>query len=461
MHRERRCASHPTMHAVNLRNMSEALFSRMEPIQTMADGTIKQVNPFSGTEVWTVPGRGSRPFSVPAVHPAPLSEDDFHYRCAFCDGRELDTPPEKARILPSGGILRGVPIEEYEQSVPSFRRVPNLFEIVSYDYWRENYGFEMDEETRQRMESYLADPAGREHVLKTIRTKRAAAKLGDAPEDKLLEQAAGFFAGGHDVIIAARHFINGATDDSQLASSGTLSPEEHALFTAFTADAIRDLYERNRYADYVVAFQNWLAAAGASFDHLHKQVVAIDDRGMASHREVELQRRYPNMYNEWAVDYAAKQNLVIAENDHAVLLAGFGHRYPTLEIFSKAKTCEPWLHTNAELTGVSDLIHAAHTAVGADVPCNEEWHHRPADVELPQPWRVMIKLRISTLAGFEGGTKIYINTISPWDLRDRVVAKLYTARDERRVAKGIRIATECLLPRNSLRYIETLTRSPA
>ncbi|WP_300078586.1 DUF4921 family protein, partial [Propioniciclava sp.] len=24
----------------------------------MADGTVKQLNPFTGTEVWTVPGRG-------------------------------------------------------------------------------------------------------------------------------------------------------------------------------------------------------------------------------------------------------------------------------------------------------------------------------------------------------------------------------------------------------------------
>ena len=30
-------------------------------LMRMADGTIKQVNPFTGTEVWTVPGRGNRP----------------------------------------------------------------------------------------------------------------------------------------------------------------------------------------------------------------------------------------------------------------------------------------------------------------------------------------------------------------------------------------------------------------
>ena len=31
--------------------MSDALFARIEPIQTMRDGTVKQVNPFSGTGV--------------------------------------------------------------------------------------------------------------------------------------------------------------------------------------------------------------------------------------------------------------------------------------------------------------------------------------------------------------------------------------------------------------------------
>ena len=101
---------------------------------------------------------------------------------------------------------------------------------------------------------------------------------------------------------------------------------------------------------------------------------------------------------------------------------------------------------------MSDLIHAAHVAVGPQVACNEEWHHRPPSTATPAPWRVMIKLRVSTLAGFEGGTKIYINTISPWNLRDRIVDPLYKARDEGRVARSIRIATECEPRRNSLRY---------
>ncbi|MDO5032475.1 DUF4921 family protein [Corynebacterium sp.] len=433
--------------------MSEALFSRVEPIQMMADGTVKQVNPFSGTEVWTVPGRGDRPLSRPVASPEPIGPNANLNTCAFCAGRMLDTPPEKARILHSGEILRGLLPNQLEDSEPAFRCVPNLFEIVSYDYWSANYGYQMDEDSAARMERYLSDAAGREHVLGIVRTKlKAAGKDASLDDATLLAHAGSFFGGGHDVIIGQRHFVDGATDNSQLASSGTLDPDEHFLLTSFTADSMRDLYSRNRYADYVVAFQNWLAPAGASFDHLHKQLVAIDDMGMAAARENDILRDHPNMYNEWAVDYAAKHNLVIAENDYAVLFAGFGHRYPTLEIFSKSARCEPWEQTPGEIRGMSDLMHAAHAAVGPDAPCNEEWHHRPPNFDLPQPWRVMIKLRVSTLAGFEGGTKVYINTISPWQLRDKVVDNMFRLRERGLVASGISIATECRVERNSLRY---------
>ena len=433
--------------------MSEALFSRVEPIQTMADGTVKQVNPFSGTEVWTVPGRGNRPLAHPAQDPQPLATDAFTHTCAFCSGRMLDTPPEKPRILASGEIQRGLLPHELDESVPAFRRVPNLFEIVSYDYWHENYGFTMDPDVARHKERYESDEAGRLHVLNVVRTKlKAAGKDAALDDDSLLALADGFFGGGHDVIISSRHFVEGAVDDSQLASSGTLSPDEHFLLTTFTAESTRELYQRNRYASYVAVFQNWLAPAGASFDHLHKQLVAIDALGMAAHQENAILRAHPNMYNDWAVGYAAKRNLVIAENDYAVLFAGFGHRYPTLEIFSKSPRCEPWEQTPGEVRGMSDLIHAAHAAVGPDVACNEEWHHRPPSVDLPQPWRVMIKLRVSTLAGFEGGTKVYINTIDPWGLRDRIVDAMFRLRERGKIASGIAIATECELKRNSLRY---------
>ena len=48
----------------------------------------------------------------------------------------------------------------------------------------------------------------------------------------------------------------------------------------------------------------------------------------------------------------------------------------------------------------------------------------------------------AALAGFEGGTKINVNTISPFALRDRVVAALIALRASGRIA-DLAIGEEC------------------
>lgn len=428
----------------------------------MADGTLKQLNPFTGTQVWTVPGRGNRPLSVPQKEPEQLKPEDFTARCNFCVDKLLQTPPEKSRTVSRDGhweIIRDLLPHELGDTQAAFRRVPNLFEIVSYDYWAQNYGFTMDESRANQMERYLADDEGRRHVLDIVRTRlKASGQDDNVSEEELLSHAPAYFGGGHDVIIARRHFVDGATDSTQLASSGTLSLDEHYGFIAFTIDSLRDLYERNRYAPYVSVFQNWLAPAGASFEHLHKQLVAIDERGMHSELEIAKLRQNPNMYNEWGVNFASYHNLIIAENDHAVICAGVGHRYPTINVYSKSPTPEPWRQTAEEVRGMSDILHAAHAGTGPEVPCNEEWHHKPIDLDVPMPWRINIKWRVSVLAGFEGGTKINVNTLSPYDIRDRMVSSLYELREQGRISNEIRIATECAPARNVLRYNPVLGR---
>lgn len=431
-----------------------------EFISRLKDGTVKQLNPFSGTEVWTVAGRGNRPLGVVLPDPVPLDPAQHGRHCAFCEARYLDTPPEKSRVVRnSDGTWETryrIPAEELEATTAEFRRVPNLFEILSYDYWHDNYGYELPARVRDRKTAYLSSPVGRAHVLAVVRTKLKAGGRSDEViealgEEGRLEAASGFFGGGHDVVIARRHFVDGATDNTQLAGSGTLTPEEHQQFLSFTAESVAALFDLNRYARYVAVFQNWLRPAGASFDHLHKQLVAIDERGMQHEQQIERLRTNPNIYNEYGPNYASYRNLVLAENEHAIAFAGFGHRYPTIEIYSKSEACDPWNHTEDELRAVSDLVHAMHAATGVNVPCNEEWHYRPIDADLPMPWRVMLKWRTSTIAGFEGATKIYLNTIDPYALRDRLVPALFALRDERRIA-GMQIATECPCRPNSLRY---------
>lgn len=437
--------------------MSPMATHMTEPLRRMADGTIKQINPFSGTEVWTVPGRANRPIAHPVENPEPINPDELGHYCIFCKQRVLDTPPEKSRIVPgSHEIIQHAGVNALSQEW-QFRRVANLYEILTFDYWAKNYGYQLPRDVQSWMESYLADPAGRAHVTGVLRAKFKDENFEAKTEAELHDAALSLFGGGHDLILARRHFVKGAKDTSQLASSGTLTLEEHEAYFRLTTSAMHDLY-RNRYVRYVQVFQNWMKQAGASLDHLHKQLVAIDQRTPNQAYEIERTRENPNYYNEWGVDYAGYQNLTIAENDYAVAIAGFGHRYPTLEIWSKSASCQPWEHSPAELRGVSDLVQAMHAATGPDVPCNEEWFAKPIDSDVDIPWRILIKWRVSTLAGFEGGTKIYVNTIDPWALRDRVVPRLLELRAEGVIASNINIATECQIERNCLKYNRFLQR---
>ncbi len=428
-------------------------------IMRMADGTIKQINPFTGTQVWTVPGRGHRPFGGDERPGAPIDPALRDHYCAFCIGRMLETPPEKSRLIRrrnGWATLRGLAAEELFASVPEFRRIPNLFEIVSYDYWQKNFNHSLAQDIARRRDAYLATAAGKRHVLDVLRARMVLSGMDVAaidrmpPKDKLA-LADAFFGGGHELIIYRRHYVDGALSDAQLASSGTMTPEEHYQYTRFTIDALRDVYLANRYVRYVAVFQNWLKPAGASFDHLHKQLVAIDSRGAANEAEIRLARTNPNIYNEAAVNYAAYRNLVFAENDHAIAFAGFGHRFPTLEIYSKAERSQPWNHSEDELRGMSDLVHACHAAMGSGIPCNEEWHYKAPDSDVPMPWRVQIKWRVSNPAGFEGGTLIYVNTIDPETLRDKMVPRLFQLKNEGRIAP-MRIAFECACVPNCLKY---------
>jgi galactose-1-phosphate uridylyltransferase len=428
------------------------------PLTRLPDGTVKQVNPLTGTEVWTVPGRAQRPWQVAAPEPGPVDPARAGRYCAFCPGSYLRTPPEKARLVRSDGgwrLLEHLPAERLAEPA-EFRLVANLFAILSYDYWRTNHGYTAPAPALAHKRAYLATPAGRAHVLGVVHERLRAGGLTEdrwaaMTEAERLAPATGFFASGHDVVIARRHYVDGAATDDQLAGSGTLSPEEHRHFLRFTAEAARRLYAANPLARYVAVFQNWLRPSGASFDHLHKQLVAIDEHGRQTDRELAQLATNADLFNDAAVNPAAAAGLVVAENDHAVAFAGFGHRYPTLEVYSKSARSLPWEHDDAELGAVSDLLHACHAATGTAVPTNEEWHHRPADVAAPMPWRIMLKWRVSTIAGFEGGTKIYLNTLDPWALRDQVVPRLLALRTEGRIA-AMDVGTECAARPDCLRY---------
>jgi galactose-1-phosphate uridylyltransferase len=427
---------------------------------TMPDGTIKQINPFTKTEVWSVPGRSSKPITndIPssAVKIVKKNEEDY---CSFCRKRYYETPPEKSRLIIDNGsykILTNLFPSSYNDTIPIFRRVPNLFEIVTIDYWRKNYDYKLSETKKKWKETFLNEPSGLKHVIDVLNYKLRVSGKSDEEIDKvsmeekfLLGDA--FFGGGHELIIANRHYPESAEWDSQLFGSSTMSTEEHFQYFKFTIEAMKDIIAHNRYIRYISIFQNWLKQAGASFDHLHKQLVALDEWGSRIEMQIEELKKNPNAFNDFGANFASMKNLLIAENDHAIACVGIGHRYPTIEIYSKSNHRRPYEHTDEELRGVSDLVHSCHVAMGNQISCNEEWYYTPIDAVNKMPWHIFIRWRINTPAGFEGGTNIYINPLRPVELRDKMVPRLYKARDEKTIF-NIRIAEECRVTPNPLKY---------
>jgi galactose-1-phosphate uridylyltransferase len=428
----------------------------------MPDGTVKQVNPFTGNEVWAVPGRRNKPLGNVVSREAPPvdihSPEDY---CSFCPPRYFETPPEKSRLVINNGRWERVDMlapDKYLETTAEFRRVGNMFEIVTLDYWNKNYAYKISPLRLKWREDYMANPAGFKHINDIIRYKamqegKTEEQIEKMPLTERFAVADAFFGGGHELIIAKRHYRAGARTEADLFSTGDMSMEEHYQYFRFTIDALHDITQTNKYVRYVSVFQNWLRPAGASFDHLHKQLVALDEWGSSIETQVRMLRDDANVFNEYGANFAAHHNLVFAENDYALAFAGIGHRFPTIEIYSRARAGRPYEHTNEEIRGMSNLVHAVHAAMGGQISCNEEWYYTPIDAIYKMPWHILVKWRVNVPAGFEGGTSIYINPMTPIELRDKLVPRLYKLRDEGKI-EWLRIAEECRVDPNPLKYYE-------
>ncbi len=426
----------------------------------MPDGTVKQINPFTGNEVWAVPGRGNKPLANEHQStPTPIEKKENEDFCSFCRSRYFEVPPEKARLVKNNGrheTLVHLSPDQYNNTVAEFRRTGNLFEIVTIDYWKKNYGYKLNSELSSWRDSYINNPLGSRHIddiihYKLVRSGKTEDQIHKKEVFDKLRMLDAFFGGCHELIIARSHFNDHAENDSQLRSSGELTADEHFHYFKFTIDAMKSMLGYNRYIRYISVFQNWLKPAGASFDHLHKQVCGLDEWGASISEQLQLVRQEPNVFNELGVNLAAQYNLVFAENDTAVAFVGIGHRFPTIEIYSKSNFALPHEHSDDEVRGVSDLVHACHAALGSQLSCNEEWYYTPVDAVYKMPWHVLLKLRVNVSAGFEGGTGIFINPMTPVDLRDRIVPRLYQLRYEGKVA-SMSLAEECHMTPNPLKY---------
>jgi galactose-1-phosphate uridylyltransferase len=412
--------------------------------EELPDGSCRQWHPLHGMLVLGVPGREGRPLSHGRRAAPELAEP-----CDFCPGQELKTTPEKARLALQGGypsLEERLPLAR--QAGPwLFRRFANLFEMVSSEYWRLNHGFEISERSVAWQAAYLADPAGLAHVQSRLAWR--AERLGlPAPQGReaLLRASAAFFGGGHDVLAAQAHGMAG-----QPSGSSDLGPALHHLYTAFSMAACRDLLMDIAPAKHVVLFQNWLGPAGASFEHLHKQAMAVDEWGPAITRAAGLLAQEPGAYQRLAVGFSKAQGLALMENRHALALVEPGQAWPTVAVYSKHAAQRPWDLAPEQMEGLSQLLWAAHAALAPRTPSNEEWIWAPRDLPCRLPIQVRLKARLHAAGGFEGATTWFINPQHPRAWRARLLEGLQ-ALGKGGQLPGVRLGDSCDCAEGCLEY---------
>lgn len=188
-------------------------------------------------------------------------------------------------------------------------------------------------------------------------------------------------------------------------------------------DRLVDL-KRDARLVHGLIFKNQGAAAGASLDHSHSQlivnpIVPIAIREELNGSEAFYRYRGRNIYSDIIQQELASEKRVVIDSPNYLVICPFASRFPF----------ETWIipkhHSshfeNVTRQGIEELGGVLKTTLQKlevaldDPPYNYVIHTAPFDAQdLPYySWHIEICPRLTGTAGFEWGSGFYINTVAP------------------------------------------------
>lgn len=281
--------------------------------------------------------------------------------CPFCPGNEQKTPPEVLAYRQSGGP---------NEPGWNLRVVPNKFPAlrVEGDFDRQGDGM------YDRMNG-----VGAHEVI--IETPKHELTLADMPEKRV-----------EDIFWAIR-------------------------------DRIVDL-KRDKRMRYILAFKNHGAAAGATLEHTHSQLIALPVVPRRVQEELEGAKRYHDMKERCIYCDIIRQELntgsrVVLETEHFLAICPYAARFP-FEVWiiprrhiSHFEVAE--IATFQNLGWVMPVVLREIDKVLEHPPYNLIIHTSP--VQEPElsyyHWHIELMPKLTRVAGFEWGTGFYINPTPP------------------------------------------------
>lgn len=222
--------------------------------------------------------------------------------------------------------------------------------------------------------------------------------------------------GAHEVLIE--------TPDHERKFADLSETEIENVLWAYR-DRIVDLKRDTRFR-YVMVFKNHGAAAGASLEHTHSQLIALPIVPITVAEEMAGARQYFEFKERCIFCDIIKQELgdgrrVIYENAGFAVVAPFAPKFPfETWILPKAHGA---VFEDAQRAQFGQLANALRTALRklnvalADPPFNFILHTAPFHQKDAPPyhWHFEIMPTLTKVAGFEWGSGFYINPTPPED----------------------------------------------
>ncbi|MGC9514413.1 galactose-1-phosphate uridylyltransferase [Methanocrinis sp.] len=224
------------------------------------------------------------------------------------------------------------------------------------------------------------------------------------PEPPTKEWVAEFARGGHEVIVES--------PDHKSDPARFSRQELERLVLVY-----RDRYSRRISQEgvaYVSIFKNWGRVAGASISHTHSQLIALPIVPPALIREMDTATSAPRCPYCSLAEREATSERLIFENEGFVLIAPFCSQVPY----------ETWILPRKHLSSLEELDRADLQDLGqvlgealrrldrllSGPPYNYSISQLP---DRRYHLNIRIQPAISTVAGFEKNTGIFINTVPP------------------------------------------------
>jgi UDPglucose--hexose-1-phosphate uridylyltransferase len=221
--------------------------------------------------------------------------------------------------------------------------------------------------------------------------------------------------GAHEVVIE--------TPDHQKVLAHMAEPEIERVLWAFR-ERILDLKRDIRFR-YILVFKNHGAAAGATLEHSHSQLIALPIVPDFVREEIEGAKRHHSLKERCVFCDIVHQEIaagrrVIQENVDVVALAPYAPRFPfETWLLPKSHSARFEESPRQVYESLARMLKSVLTRMNRTLESpayNLIIHNSPFSE--PQAvdyyhWHVEVIPKLSRIAGFEWGTGFYINPTSP------------------------------------------------